>query len=693
MANRNYTMRYLGIVGIFCLICIIYLGRLFYIQISGKENSYDTGTTTRTVTVQAVRGEIYDRNGVKLVANRYTYKLSVVHAQFYAMYPRQKNDVCLGIREALNACAVEGVREERFFPFEGSAYPYYSYSADATDGESLRYYRLKRVLKDIGLKEDATAEELCEYYVEKYELLQTDNAGNRLYDDDEIDLLIRTYYDMDAVRFYTSGEYVLCESVDMALMTYVKEQNLSAVSFTVDVAREYCYPGYASHILGLVGPIYNEEWEYYNELGYQMNAIVGKSGCEAAFESYLRGTDGTVRIEEDANGNVVSSTVLTKPIAGSDVYLTIDIKLQVAAEDGLAENVAYVVEHATGSSTGLGCNAGAAVAIDPDTFEVLALASYPTYDLTTYNLDYNALTSDEAKPLLNRALNGAYAPGSTLKLGMAAIALLEGQINPSTVVSCTGRYPNSSMLGGVGCSTHGTNHWGGVNVVDGIAYSCNSFFCEMGQRLGIQKMEEYLKKFGLGESTGLELGGTSGILAGPTYRGEIQSEEQWQPGMTWQAAIGQSDHQLSPMQLACYMGTLANGGTRYTAHLLHSVYRFGSDEPSYVYGQNEEVVRDTLPIPSEDLSTVFKGMKKVVDSSNTIQRWINSRTVPVEVGGKTGTAQNSTDCDNALFVCAAPYNEPEIVISVVIEKGYTGGYAALTAGRILEAYYKADGGE
>ena len=157
--------------------------------------------------------------------------------------------------------------------------------------------------------------------------------------------------------------------------------------------------------------------------------------------------------------------------------------------------------------------------------------------------------------------------------------------------------------------------------------------------------------------------------------------------MTWQAAIGQSDHQLSPVQMACYIGTLCNGGTRYTAHLLHSVYRFGSDTPSFVYEQNEGTVLGRVELSEDDLNTVFSGMRKVVTSSNTIGRWINSSTVPVAVGGKTGTAQTGGDCDNALFVAAAPYNDPDVVISVVLEKGYSGGLASLTAARILEAYY------
>ncbi|MBQ8415728.1 MAG: hypothetical protein IJX13_02335 [Clostridia bacterium] len=685
--NRGYTLRYLFVVAVFCAVCVIYLGRLFFIQIAGRENSYDSGGSERTVTVQAVRGEIYDRNGVKLVENHYTYDMTLSHAHFFSMTPAEKNEVCLQILEALRSCRATELYEQRFFPFEGSSYPYYLYSEETLDTESTRAYRLKRVLSDLALDADTTARELMQYYVEKYDLLRTDGDGMRLYDDDQIDSLIRMYYDMDALRFRSSGEYVLISGLSFAgsenpnLMAYVNEKNIGAVDFLGKIQRVYCYPGYASHILGTVGPIYSEEWEYYNELGYEMSAIVGKDGCEAAFEAYLRGTDGKIKITEDANGNVVTQ-VLTEPVAGSDVYLTIDINLQIAAEDGLCENVQYVTDRATSAETGSGCNAGAAVAMDPDTFEVLAIASYPTYDLTTYNNDYGALISNPAKPLLNRAIDGAYAPGSTIKPGMAAIGLLEEAILSSTHISCTGKYK-----GTVGCSTFGDNHSGAIDAVDAIAYSCNSFFCELGHRLGIRTMEDYLSHFGFGEKTGFELGGTSGILAGPTYRGEIQSEEQWMPGMTWQAAIGQSDHQASPLQLAAYISTLTNGGSRYTAHLLHSVYRFGEAEPYYVFSQSEDTLLDRVELSKESQRTVFEGMKKVVNSSNVIKRWINSDTVPVQVGGKTGTAQTGGDCDNALFVCAAPYDDPEIVISVVLEKGYTGGYASLTAGRVLEEYY------
>ena len=685
-AVKNQTWRYMGIAIVFCLVSVIYLGRLFYIQISGRGSEFDGATTTRTVTIQAVRGEIYDRNGKALVTNRYTYDLTLSHEAFSRLSTHRANEVCLGVLEALNSCGEADKHEERYFPFEGS-YPYYLLSEEAQDGDSIPYYRLQRVLGDIGLEKDASVEEIVEAYVKTYSLLATDSTGKRLYDDDEIDRLIRMRYDMDAVRFASAGEYTVAEEVGMGLMTYVKELSLAAVSFQVNVERVYNYPGYASHILGTVGPIYSEEWEYYNEQGYQMNAIVGKSGCELAFEQYLHGSDGKMEIVEDAAGNLISATVTTPPVAGSDVRLTIDIDLQIAAEDGLAENVQYVVSRSQDLvSQGSGCNAGAAVAMDPNTFEVLALASYPTYDLSTYNLLYNELAANTAKPLINRALNGTYAPGSTFKPGVAAVALTEGEITATSTIHCGGKYTRYDDYQPK-CSTY-PHSWGGsLTAAQAIADSCNCFFYELGYRLGIDRLDEYMKKFGFGQSTGLELGGATGVLAGPDYRQQTHGAV-WTEGLTLQAAIGQSDNQASPIQLACYLSALVNGGTRYAAHLLYGVYAFGSDTPSYTYAQDGAVVLDSISLSDSARASVFSGLRQVVTGNATVSR--NMKGIPVPVGGKTGTAQNSSGCDNALFICAAPYDAPEIVISVVLEQGYSGGYSSLTAARILEKYYNVN---
>ena len=680
---QKHNWRYLATAVVFCLLCVIYLGRLFFIQIADRDPTYQTGTTTRVVTVQAARGKIYDRNGRVLVENRYTYDLVVVHESFSALSARESNDVLLRLLAAMDEAGESEKHVEKYFPFEG-AYPYYGWSEEIADSDSIPYYRLMRVWKDLGIEEEITVERLVAYYVEKYGLLDTDVEGNRIYDDDQIDRLLRLRYDMSALRFGEATDYTVAEDVGLGLIAHVKEQNLKGTTFLMNTERVYAYAGYASHILGQIGPIYSEEWEYYNEQGYPMNATVGKSGCEYAFESYLRGTDGKLRIEQDAAGNIVRVEVLQAPVAGNDVYLTIDIDLQIAAEDGLRENVQFVTDRSAGYAIyGAGCDAGAAVAMDPETFEVLAIASYPTYDLTTYNLMYNELAVDPAQPLINRAINGAYAPGSTIKPGVTAAGMLAGEISQHSTLYCGGVYTRYSGYQPK-CSTYGSSHRGYITAKTAIAVSCNCFFYELGYRMGIDTMNQYLTALGFGERTGLEIGGTEGILAGPLYRQESNGEE-WQPGNTLQAAIGQADHMASPVQLACYLSTLSNGGTRYDAHLLHSVYAVGQSEPIYTYTVKPDSARAHLELSDEILATVFAGMREMVTSHATANR--NLSTLPVAVGGKTGTAQTSEPCENALFICAAPYDAPEIVVSVVLEQGYSGEYASLTAARILERYY------
>ena len=681
--KKQYVWRYLAVAAFFCLISVIYLGRLFYLQIAGRGVDYELGVQTRTVTIQAARGQIYDRRGRALVENRVTYDLMVVHESFSALSDKEANRVLLTLLDAMQKTGEGEKWVEKYFPMDG-AYPYYTWSEEMADRDSIPYYRLERVWKDLGIEDEITVENLVEHYLTEYGLTEKDAEGNRLYDDDQTDLLLRIRYDMDAKRFGVSEDYTLAEDVGLSLIAHVKEQNLKGTNFLMNAERVYAYPGYASHILGQTGPIYSEEWEYYNEQGYLMNATVGKSGCEYAFESYLRGIDGKLRIQLDAAGNVLRTEVLQEPVPGNDVYLTIDIDLQIAAEDGLRENVQFVTDRSAGYAIyGAGCDAGAAVAMDPETFEVLAIASYPTYDLNTYNLFYNELAADPAQPLINRAINGAYAPGSTIKPGVTVAGMLSGEIERASELYCGGVYTRYSGYQPK-CSTYGSSHRGYITAKTAIAVSCNCFFYELGYRMGIDTMNQYLTSLGFGESTGLEIGGTEGILAGPLYRQEINGEE-WQPGNTLQAAIGQSDHMASPMQLACYLSTLSNGGTRYAAHLLHSVYAPGSGEPVFRYEQSEETVLSELPLTDEILATVFSGMREMVTSHATANR--NLSTLPVAVGGKTGTAQTAEACENALFVCAAPFDAPEIVVSVVLEQGYSGEYASLTAARILEKYY------
>lgn len=696
--RKRYVFRYLLIAVVFCTVCVVYLGRLFYVQISGRENTFDDGDTVMRVKVQAVRGEILDRNGVALVSNQYSYDMTLSYTMLSTIGASKTNQIYLRLLEALDVCGARETHNEKYFPFDGT-YPNYAYSVDSQDPDTAVNYRLKRILKAKDIKETEKADALVKDFVDSYRLLEQDEKGKRIYSDYEVDRLLRLHYDMEAMQFNQSNDYVFAKNADVSLMTYVREMSLTGVSFTVTASRVYNYPGYASHILGAVGPIYAEEWNYYNEQGYQMNAIVGKSGCEAAFEEHLRGTDGEWKVTLDAAGNIIHTEVITEPVSGKDVYLTIDINLQIAAEDGLKENVEWVRENDHSQVTGFESDAGAAVAMDPNTFEILAIASYPTYDLSTYNQVYNDLLADSARPLVNRALRETYAPGSTFKLGIAAAGLSDGEISASTLLPCTGRYTRWEDYQPK-CSTypHGSSS---ITVTKAIAVSCNCFFYELGYRLGITKIDDYMSRFGFGKNTGIELGEVTGVLAGEpgSYQG------MWTGGNTIQTAIGQSDTRATPLQLCCYVATISNGGTRYSAHLLDRVCAFGSNVPDYT---DESILAEPLDrtdLPSSALQTVMSGMKQMISESNTARRFLNQSDVTSTVGGKTGTAQVEryvTDeatgetrkivLTNALFVGVAPCESPEIVVSVVIERASSGTYSSLTAARIIGAWEKIRNG-
>ena len=708
---RNPRISRLWGLGVaFLLVCLVYVVRLAALELTPENigGHKQDGTTSRTVIVQAVRGQIYDRNGVPLVVNEYTYHLTMD----YSVLPSEqaeRNRAILQALHMLEECGQVGQFCAYDFPFEGY-YPAYTYRSVASDPVSNTYGTVTEVIESNGLRREAilriksdrhmntseatdlyesapleyvTAQRLTDYFVEEYELDATDGRGNRLYADADIDRLIRVLWGMEAVGFSRVNDYVMARDVTMETITCEKELGIPGIGFATDVTRVYRYPGIASHILGQTGPIYAEEWAYYRDQGYAMNAIVGKSGCEAAFEQYLHGRDGVKVIVEDEEGRIVDEYMKTPAVAGQDVYLTIDIRLQIAAEEALAENVAYI----RAAFDREDCEKGAIVAMDPRNGEVLAIASYPTYDLTTFNRDYNDLAGNPAQPLLNRALSGLYAPGSTFKPGMVAAALMEGVVTASTTLECAGTYTYYKSYQ-PDCWIHNSSSsairkHGWINAAEALRVSCNCYFYEAGRLLGIQSMNLYSRLFGLGESTGIELGEQTGSLAGPDHRADLHGLD-WQPTDTIAAAIGQSDNAFTPLQLGVYLSTLVNGGDRYAAHLLYRVRDFTT--------HRDVVTSATQLISSFDLReahrlTIIEGMEQMVATSSSVSSYMQG--VPVKVAGKTGTAQtgaNSTE--NGLFVCCAPSRSPEIVVVSVIERAGGGSYSAMSAGAVLEAYYK-----
>ena len=706
--SHHRATRLWGLVIVFLAVCVVYVVRLGILELSSQNigGHKQDGTTERQVVVQAVRGQIYDRNGVPLVTNEYSYSLTMD----YAVLPTDnasRNAIMLAAWDMLASCGDSGKFETYSFPFKGS-FPAMTYRDDMYDTESATHAKFLSVVKTNGLRREAvlrikeeqgmnateanayydanpveciSPSRLAYYFIYAYGLNETDANGDPLYTDAEIDRLLRILWGMEATGFSRVNDYVMANGISMDTVTRELEMGLSGISYSTAASRVYAYPGYASHILGQTGPIYAEEWEDYKEQGYDMNAIVGKSGCEAAFESYLRGQDGVKVVVEDKDGVIVGEYMKVEPVAGQDVYLTIDIKLQMAAEEALLENIQFIQSAYSNEE----CRTGAIVAMDPNSGELLALASYPTYDLVTYNQDYATLSTDADLPLLNRALSGTYAPGSTFKPLVTVAALQEGVIAPSTELECDGVYTYYQSYQPAcwiyNSETSLARRHGWLTARGALEVSCNCYFYEVGRRLGIDRMNRYGTLAGLGEPTGIELGEQVGALAGPAYRSAVHGME-WQATDTIAAAIGQSDNAFTPLQLGVATSTIVNGGTRYAAHLLLRVKSFAAETDTFV---STPTVQSTLPMTAQTRSAVLAGMEDVITSSSSISYYM--RNIPVTVAGKTGTAQTGGALDNGLFVCCAPSQSPEIVVTSVIERAGGGSYSARSAAAVLEAYY------
>ena len=693
MSTKNRTpFRIISISVIFVIICLIYIVRMVNIRINADPKEKVSGTYVREEKILAVRGEIYDRNGKKLVSNSYSYNFVFDYEAMSAdRYGRN-----VAILEAVNALINTGNEDKRAdssFPFDG-VYPNYTYSSEALNTNSNIYYRLLKRIAGNELEDESPknkndltaayleefyrdnpdtfpkAQEIIDYYIKKYKLDAKNDSGEKIYSDTVIDKVIRVIYDMEVNDFSPYTPYVLAKGVDMNFIAYVKEKNIVGSTFHINYKRVYNYPGYASHILGRTGRIYEEDWEYYNSLGYEMNAIVGIDGCEYAFEKYLRGTDGVMIVTEDSDGNVIDRQIKTPPIAGRDVYLTIDIDLQIAAEDGLEDNIEYV-----NMTYGSEAEAGAIVALDSNNGGVLAVASYPTYDLTTFSEDYNSLVSNSANPLNNRALQGLYTPGSTFKPLMVAAGIDSGALDGTTKIKCTGVY---SYYDHPKCWIYPGEH-GYMDASGAIEVSCNCYFYELGRIMGIETMNRYTEYLGFAQKTGIELYEAKGNIAGP------ESTANWNEGETIRAAIGQSTNTFTPIQLASYISALLEG-EKYATHLLYQVKEYGTGEVYFAY---ETEVLSACEFSDDVLNPIRNGMKSMVANTENVARYM--RGVPVTVGGKTGTAQlGGGITDNGLFVCAAPYDNPDITICSVVERAGGGSYSARCAADLLKAYYNVN---
>ena len=682
----------------------IYLVVLFNTQVVHHEEylAKSIQTITRMENVEASRGIITDRSGRTLVTNQSTYSLT-----FDASLLKPGENQNDAILRLVTLCRDQGVAWEDNLPLslDGAAH----FTVDTlTDTQKSRFFSYLRDLKP-------TRELLAAYVRQHPELLKPPKEGETALDPataKDTELLKQTnsaaltnslllnagvtpaklfdwmredmklsddYSDSDArlilgVRYElklrklgaNNNAYVLAQNVDVAFCSLISDGQFQGAKIIRSSARQYATT-YAAHILGTVGriPDYTDEWK---DRGYLMDDTVGLSGAEAAFEDYLRGTDGKRMISVNSDGKITGEYYSVEPRSGYTVELTVDLKLQQAVEDTLAAKVAQLNQKDHLDSRG-----AAAAVVKVGTGEILALASCPSYDLSTWRKDFAELRDDPAKRLTNRAASSAYAPGSTLKPATAVAALESGATTPSETLFDTGywKYPSTTWNGGTWCWKH-SGH-GKVNATTAITNSCNYYFAEMGYRMGLDTLNEYYSALGLGEPTGIEIGEKTGRQA--TNEGG-SNQAPW-------AAYGQADQLYTPLQLANYIATLVSGGQHCPAHLLKSVKSYDNSE---IIATGDTTPLNTLNISDSTLQAVKKGMYGYTQPGGMVYSYFKD--CIVSAGAKTGTAQLGGGLkNNGVFVAFAPYDDPEIAIALVLEKGDAGAALATTAVDIINAYF------
>lgn len=657
MKNGIKGIRVLALATVVVFVFALFGARLLSLQIVDGQTYYNIAEkkSIRTVKIPAARGEIVDRYGRPLVVNTMAFNIIFDYA---FIKKGTENKMILDLCEILTDVGTQWIDT---LPLSKDDKPQF------LPGRENDIERLKKKLK---LQTYATVDNVVEHLYTKYELLKYTPKQQRI--------IAGVRYEMESREFSLVNQYTFAEKISVETVTKIKElsDDLPGVDISENAIRSYVDGTIAPHILGMIGPIYDYEYEALKKKGYDLSDKIGKNGIEKAFESELKGTPGVRQIEQDSKGNVISVVDKIKPIPGNTVVLTIDKNLQLIAQQSLEKQIKYLQTSAV-AGKGREADTGATVTIEVNTGEILACATYPSYDVSTYQNDYSSLITNPLKPLFNRALNGTYAPGSCYKPSVGIAALSEGIINETSTVNCTRTYNffkdfKPTCLG----------HHGNINVFGGILVSCNIFFYDVGRRLGIEKIQKYSKQFGLGQPTGVEIPESKGILAGPDYRKLI--DKPWYPGDVVQASIGQSDNSFNAIQLANYFGTISNGGTRYEAHLVKSVKSYNLDKTIY---EKTPKIAQKVTAPASAFETLRKALRDVAMKPGGTA-YGTFKNYAIEVGAKTGTPEVTNGITpTSTFITFAPVIKPQIAVSVIIEKGWHGYTGAPVARDIYNAYF------
>lgn len=644
--------------------------------------------TASSVKVTAARGEILDRYGRTIASNRMGYAIVLQASEFNRLENPQRNEIIYRLTRIIDEN--EGRNEDGSPKWEDSCPLVMNEQGKwtFTDNPSA----VRRMKSMLELQSYATEQNCFDEMADRYE---TEGLAPNV-----ARIIMGVRLEMELYGFNSSTPFTFAKDISQQTMQIISENTDFFRGVTVEIVpiREYTEGTLAPHLIGLTGKIYAEEYENLRKKGYGYNDMVGKFGVEKEYEDQLRGQNGVKKVRHDDRGNVIYTEYTREPKAGNTVVLTLDSDLQRAAQVSI-ENLIKSQQAAGVVGSGADANAGAVVVMNVNTFEVLAAATYPSFNLSTYLKDYSDLSKSSDNPLFNRAINGQYAPGSTFKPAVALCALQEyennkDQDNPSEYgidrneqIHCNGflileSYNNKRF------ECDGVH--GDVNVTKAISVSCNIFFYTVADRVGIDNMNSYCKQLGLGSKTGVGFGEATGILAGREDR--TKRNQLWFPGDTLQAAIGQSDNRFTPMQICAYLSTLANGGTRYSATLIKTIKSYDMSDTVVPDAETNKTILAKLEASQTMMDIVKEGMRSVTEDGTASSTFENYQ---IKIGGKTGTADTSqsakkedkVESPNAVFIAFAPYENPEIAVAVIGEKCGHGKVMAQVARDVFDEYF------
>lgn len=679
----SFKVRSTAFIVVIIFVASIFVADLFRIQVIdtdeySAENLYISSAKTE---ITAQRGDILDSDGKALV-----YNVSSNTVYFDASYfPKsskiaERNEILISLVNLFEEYEVE----------YNSTLPIELKGNTLVFTENSKSDKNKLFAKDyLNLNDYATPQNvfdaLCEYYsLEEMSVAEAVKVAS-------------VHYAMVKADFSKYNPFIFAENVPDELVLILKEQSrfYAGVEVKIDTEREYYDGTIAPHIIGYYDYINADEYkavtEDYKEAlenpnltdeekeilklrAYGMTDKIGKFGIESAMESELRGTNGILTTVTNADGSK-NTSVTTAPVNGNNVILTIKSDFQKKVQEILASKIESTKELEKIDT------AGSIVVMDVSDFSILACATYPSYDLSTYKENYDELTADTSAPLWNRALRSTYAPGSTMKPIVSVAGLEEGLVTATTPIKCTlyyTYYPDLTLQ----CANVGHHAGSNMTVETAIMRSCNIYFYELGRQLGIDKMGEYFRMFGLGSKTGVELTEAVGVVPSIEHRTSLGGT--WYPGDTIQAAIGQSDHLYTPIQLCSYVSTLANGGTRYKAHFVDSIKSADYSETVF---EAEPVVLNKADVSPSTLATVRKGMISMANTQSAF------RDLDYQVAAKTGTAQAKkkvngvvVEYTNGFMISYAPADNPEIAVVIAVENVMSTGLGNYVK-EVYDAYF------